>query len=50
LLLLFPDFTARVMQFGPLTAQASGFLRLIGTLVSGFGMLYLLSGRLNAEG
>jgi hypothetical protein len=25
-------------------------LRLIGMLVSGFGMLYLLSGRLNAEG
>ena len=38
------------MHFGPLTPQASGFLRLIGMLVSGFGMLYLLSGRLNAEG
>src|SRR5439155_19868693 len=41
---------ARVMYFGPLTPQASGFLRLIGMLVSGFGMLYLLSGRLNGEG
>ena len=50
LLLLFPDFMARLMHFGPLTPQASGFLRLVGTLVSGFGMLYLLSGRLNAEG
>jgi hypothetical protein len=50
LLLLFPDFMARLMHFGPLTAQASGFLHLIGMLVSGFGMLYLLSGRLNAEG
>ena len=50
LLLLFPDFMARLMHFGPLTPQASGFLRLIGMLVSGFGMLYLLSGRLNAEG
>jgi len=50
LLLLFPDFMANVMRFGPLTPQASGFLRLIGMLVSGFGMLYLLSGRLNAEG
>ncbi len=49
LLLLFPDFMARIMQFGPLTSQASGFLRLVGMLVSGFGMLYLLSGRLNAE-
>ena len=50
LLLLFPDFMARLMHFGPLTLQASGFLRLIGMLVSGFGMLYFLSGRLNAEG
>src|SRR5215472_12934539 len=50
LLLLFPDFMASLMRFGPLTSQASGFLRLIGMLVSGFGMLYVLSGRLNAEG
>jgi hypothetical protein len=50
LLLLFPDFVARLMHFGPLTPQASGFLRLIGMLVSGFAMLYVLSGRLNAEG
>src|SRR5215469_17469642 len=50
LLLLFPDFMARVMHFGPLIPQASGFLRLVGMLVSGFGMLYVLSGRLNAEG
>jgi hypothetical protein len=49
-LLLFPDFMATLMHFGPLTPQASGFLRLIGMLVSGFGMLYFLSGRLNAEG
>ena len=40
---------ARIMQFGPLTSQASGFLHLVGMLVSGFGMLYLLSGRFNAE-
>src|SRR6478736_4555511 len=40
LLLLFPDFMARLMHF----------LRLIGMLVSGFRMLYLLSGRLNTEG
>jgi hypothetical protein len=50
LLLLFPDFMASIMRFGPLTSQSSGFLRLIGMLVSGFGMLYLLSGRLSAEG
>ena len=46
----FPDFMAKVMHFGPLNAQASGFLRLVGMLVSGFGVLYVLSGRLNAEG
>jgi hypothetical protein len=50
LLLLFPDSMARLMHFGPLTLQASGFLRLVGMLVSGFGTLYVLSGRLNAEG
>ena len=49
-LLLFPDFMANLMHFGPLTSQASGFLRLVGMLVSGFGMLYAVSGRLNAEG
>ena len=49
-LLLFPDFMARLMHFGLLNPQASGFLRLIGMLVSGFGTLYVLSGRLNAEG
>jgi len=50
LLLLFPDFMAKVMHFGRLNAQASGFLRLASMLISGFGMLYVLSGRLNAEG
>jgi hypothetical protein len=50
LLLLFPDLMARLMHFGPLNPQAAGLLRLIGMLVSGFGMLYVLSGRLNAEG
>jgi hypothetical protein len=50
LLLLLPDFMASLMHFGPLAPQASGFLRLTGMLVSGFGMLYVLSGRLSAEG
>ena len=30
--------------------QASNFLRLAGVLVAGIGMLYTISGRLNAEG
>jgi hypothetical protein len=45
LLLLFPDFMAKLMHFSPLNPQASGFLRLVGMLISGFGMLYVLSGR-----
>src|SRR5690349_18640149 len=43
LLLLIPDFMAKLIHFGPMNPQASGFLRLIGMLVSGFGMLYVLS-------
>src|SRR5262249_11076376 len=35
------NFMANLMHFDPLTSQASGFLRLIGMLVSGFGMLSL---------
>ena len=49
-LLLFPNTMADLLHFGPVNAQASGFLRMIGVLVSGIGLLYLLSGRLNAEG
>ena len=50
LLLLFPNTMADLLHFGPVNAQASGFLRMVGVLVSGIGLLYLLSGRLNAEG
>jgi len=50
LLLLFPDVMAHLLHFGPLDSQASGFLRMVGLLVSGIGLLYLLSGRLSAEG
>ena len=49
LFLLFPDFMATILRFAPLTLQSSGFLRLVGMLVSGFGMLYVVSGRLNAD-
>ncbi len=50
LLLLFPDFMASLLRFDLRDPQASGFLRMVGVLVSGIGMLYFLSGRLNAEG
>jgi len=49
LLLLFSDFMASIMHFGSLTPYSSRFLSLMGMLVSGFGMLYLL-GRLNSGG
>jgi hypothetical protein len=49
-LLLFPDTMANLLHFGPINPQASGFLRMVGLLVSGIGLLYLLSGRLNAGG
>ena len=48
--LLFPHCFASLLQFAPLEAQAASFLRLIGMLVAGIGMLYGISGRMNAEG
>jgi hypothetical protein len=33
-----------------LVEQAENYFRLVGILVSGVGMLYVVSGRLNAEG
>ena len=50
LILLFPQFVASLLQFGPLTTEGSDFLRMVGLLVGGVGMLYTVSGRLNAEG
>jgi hypothetical protein len=50
LLLLFPDFMARLMHFGPLTAQASGFFTF--NRHAGFGLWDALfaEGRLNTAG
>jgi hypothetical protein len=50
LILIFPDFVASLLRFAPLQPQASNFLRLGGVLVAGIGMLYTISGRMNAEG
>jgi hypothetical protein len=50
LFLLFPGFVASVLQLPPLAEQGPDYFRLIGVLVGGVGMLYVVSGRLNAEG
>ena len=48
--LFFPHASAALLQLPPLVEQASNYVRLVGLLVSGLGMLYVVSGRVNAEG
>ena len=48
--LFFPSASAALLQLPPLVEQASNYSRLVGLLVSGLGMLYIVSGRVNAEG
>ena len=50
LVVLFPHFIARILHLPPLVEQAANYFRLVGLLVSGVGMLYIASGRLNATG
>jgi hypothetical protein len=50
IILVAPYWTASVLRLPPLTIQGANYLRLAGLLVSGLGMLYVVSGRLNAEG
>lgn len=49
-LLLVPQLAATLLHLPPLEGQAENYLRLVGLLVSGLGMLYVASGRLNAQG
>ena len=48
--LLFPNFAASVLHLPPLADQGANYFRLVGVLVGGLGMLYVVSGRVNAEG
>ena len=48
--LFFPHASAALLQLSPLVEQASHYVRLVGLLVSGLGMLYVVSGRVSAEG
>jgi uncharacterized protein YjeT (DUF2065 family) len=50
LVLFAPNFSLSVLRIAPLSDQAANYFRLVGLLVCGVGMLYIVSGRLNAEG
>lgn len=50
MVMIFPHFVASFLQFAPLNPQAANLLRMVGVLVAGIGMLYAISGRMNAEG
>jgi len=50
LIFLFPEHVALLLRFGPLDHGGSMFFRVVALLVAGIGMLYFVSGRMNAEG
>jgi hypothetical protein len=50
IILLAPRWTAWLLQLPALTDQGANYLRLVGLLVGGLGMLYIVAGRLNAQG
>ncbi len=50
LILLAPVFVASLLGLPELSVQAENYVRLVGLLVSGLGLLYIVSGRLNARG
>ena len=45
-----PQFVAAVLHLPAFTEQGANYFRLVGLLVGGLGMLYVVSGRLNAQG
>jgi len=49
-LLLMPQLAESALHLPSLTPQGADFLRLVGLLVGGLGMLYICSGRLNSTG
>jgi len=50
IVLFAPHFSASLIGIAPLSEQSANYYRLVGLLVSGLGMLYIASGRLDAEG
>ena len=49
-IVLLPQLVVGLLHLPLLVEQAENYFRLVGILVSGVGMLYVVSGRLNAEG
>jgi hypothetical protein len=49
-LFIAPHFAASLLHLPALSEQAANYVRLVGLLVGGLGMLYVVSGRLNAQG
>ena len=45
-----PDFVAGLLYLPGLSEQAANYFRLVGLLLGGLGMLYVVSGRLNSQG
>lgn len=50
LMILAPHLVAGWLHLPPLELQAANYFRLLGVLVGGIGMLYIVSGRLDSEG
>jgi hypothetical protein len=48
--LLAPHFVVSLLHLPPPGGQGANYLRLIGLLIGGIGMLYVVSGRVNAHG
>src|ERR1700674_2726046 len=49
-MLFAPGCVASVLHLPALTEQGANYFRLAGVLVGGLGMLYVVAGRLNAQG
>ncbi|MBA2689300.1 MAG: hypothetical protein H0U63_00675, partial [Burkholderiales bacterium] len=49
-MMLAPQFVASALHLPPLLEQGANYFRLVALLAGGVGMLYVVSGRLNAEG
>ncbi len=45
-----PNLVALLLHLPPFVEQGANYFRLVGLLISGLGILYIVSGRLNAQG
>ncbi len=50
IVLFAPHFVAGLLHLPGLSEQAANYFRLVGLLLGGLGMLYIVSGRLNSQG